>query len=141
MSSRTSQACSSLKNSTPVGGRLSTSLGTLLEAFLAFDAEADQGADLAAELLDRLVQGDVEVGDLDLAVGVFVDGQGVDHLDGVVAQPLQLLDLAVKLGWLKPRTMSCTGPMAILFPPSFERLAPLTLGSRWGPRASASRSG
>ena len=41
-----------------------------------------------------------EVGDLDLAVGVLVDGQGVDHPDGVaLAQPLQLLDdLAVEVG-------------------------------------------
>ena len=32
------------------------------------------------------------MGDLDLALGVFVDGQGVDHPDGVaVAQPFQLL--------------------------------------------------
>jgi hypothetical protein len=57
------------------------------------DAEPDQGPDLGAEL-DRLVQGEVaEVGHLELALGVFVDGQGVDHPDGVaVPEAFQLLD-------------------------------------------------
>ena len=38
-----------------VGGRLGAGLGAGLHAFLALDAEPDQGADLAAEL-DRLVR-------------------------------------------------------------------------------------
>jgi hypothetical protein len=56
------------------------------------------------------------MGHLHFTVGVFVDGQGVDYADGVaVAQPFQLLDdLPWKLGWLNPKTMSCTGPMAML---------------------------
>ena len=75
-----------------VGGGLGAGLGPGLQALLTLDAEPDEGADLAAEL-DRLVLGEVaEMGHLDLAVGVLVDGQGVDHPDGVAfAQPLQLL--------------------------------------------------
>src|SRR5262249_9099361 len=52
-----------------------------------------QRTDLAAEL-DRLVEGEVaQVGHLDLAVGILVHGQGVDHPDRVAfAQSFQLLD-------------------------------------------------
>ena len=76
-----------------VGGGLGARLGTRFQALLTLDAESDQGADLAAEL-DRFVLGEVaEMLDLDLAVGVLVDGQGVDHPDRVaLAQPFQLLD-------------------------------------------------
>jgi hypothetical protein len=44
------------------------------------------------------------VGHLHLAVGVLVDGQGVDHPDRVtVAQPFQLLDdLPVEIGVVEP---------------------------------------
>src|SRR4029453_14563320 len=52
--------------------------GTLLQAVLTFDAQPDQGADLATQL-DRLVPGQVaEMGDLELTLGVLMDGQGVD---------------------------------------------------------------
>jgi hypothetical protein len=81
-------------------------LGPLGQALLALDAEPDQSPDLAAQL-SGLVQGEVaEVGDLELTLGVLVDGQGVDHPDGVaVAQPLQLLDdLAMEVGMVEPRT-------------------------------------
>ena len=62
-----------------------------LEAFLAFDAEPDQGADLAAHL-DRLVAGEVaQMLDLDLACRVLVHGERVDHAHRVaVAELLQL---------------------------------------------------
>jgi deoxyinosine 3'endonuclease (endonuclease V) len=44
------------------------------------------------------------VGHLELALGVLVDGQGVDHPDGVaLAQPFQLVDdLAVEVGVIEP---------------------------------------
>src|SRR6266581_4191799 len=73
---------------------------TLLDPLFAFDAEADQRADLAAEL-NRLVLGKVaEVLHFDLSLGVLVDGQRVDHAHGVaLAQPFELGDdLAVELG-------------------------------------------
>ena len=57
-----------------VGGGLGPGLSPGFQARFAFDAEADEGADLAAEL-DRLVGGEVaEMGHLEFAVGVFVDG-------------------------------------------------------------------
>ena len=103
MSSRTSQASSSEKTCDAVGGGLGARLGAGLHALLALDPEADQRADLAAEL-DRLVLGQVaQVRDLDLAVGVLVDGQRVDHAHRVaLAQPLELGDdLAVEVGVLE----------------------------------------
>ena len=103
MSSRTSQASSSEKTCDAVGARLGARLGAGLDAFLALDAEADQRADLAAEL-DRLLLGQVaEVLDLDLALGVLVDGQCVDHAHRVaLTQPLELGDdLAVEVGVLE----------------------------------------
>ena len=62
-------------------------------AFLALDAEADQRAHLAAQL-DGLFVGEVaQVRDGDLAVGVLVHGQRVDHPDHVaLAQLLELRD-------------------------------------------------
>jgi hypothetical protein len=104
MSSRTSQACSSLEDVDAVGGGLGAGLGALLQAFLTLDAQPDQGPDLAAQL-DRLVFGQVaEVGHLDLTLGVLVDSQSVDHPDGVaVTQPLQLVDdLAMKVRVVEP---------------------------------------
>jgi hypothetical protein len=86
------------------GGCLGTGLGENIRTLLAFDAEADQCTDLRAEL-DRLFTREVaQVRDLDLAVGVLVHGQSVDHPDGVaLAQPLQLLDdLAMELGMVEP---------------------------------------
>ena len=77
--------------------------GAGLHALLALDPEADQRADLGAEL-DRLVLRQVaEVLDLELALGVLVDGQCVDHADRVaLAQPLEFADdLAVELGVLE----------------------------------------
>jgi hypothetical protein len=53
--------------------------GSGSHAFLAFDAQTDQGTDLAAEL-DRLVLGQVaEVLHLHVPIGVLVNGQRVDH--------------------------------------------------------------
>jgi hypothetical protein len=61
-----------------VGRRFSASFGAGLHAFLAFDAETDQRADLAAEL-DRLVLGEVaQMRHLDLSVGVLVNRERVD---------------------------------------------------------------
>ena len=54
MSSRTSHASSSVKTLEPLGGRFRARLGARHEALLPLDPEADQRADLAAEL-DRLV--------------------------------------------------------------------------------------
>ena len=71
-----------------------------LEAFFALDAEADERADLRAEL-DCLVAREVaEVLHLDLARGVLVDGERVDDADRVgVAELLELsLDLSVEVG-------------------------------------------
>ena len=60
--------------------------GARREALLAVDAEADQRADLAAQL-DRLFGREVaEMLDLDLADAVLVDRQRVDHADRV-AEP------------------------------------------------------
>ena len=73
--------------------------GACLHSFLALDSEADQCADHGAEL-DRLVFRQVaEVLDLEVALGVLVDGQRVDHPHRVaLAQPLELRDdLAVEL--------------------------------------------
>jgi hypothetical protein len=75
---------------------------TGLHAFLALDAEADQGTDLAAEL-DRLGFRQVaEMLDFDFALGVLVDGQRVDHPDHVaLAEPFEFGDdLAVEV-WLR----------------------------------------
>jgi hypothetical protein len=86
-----------------VGGRLGTRLGAGLEAVLALDAKPDQRADLGAQL-DRLVLRQVaEVLDFELAGGVLVDGQRVDHAYGVaLAQSLELGDdLAVEVGLLE----------------------------------------
>ena len=73
----------------PLGGGLGADHGACRGPFFAFDPETDQGADDAAEL-DRLVAAQVaEVLHLDLAVGVLVNRQGVDHAHGVfVVQPL-----------------------------------------------------
>src|SRR4051794_40231609 len=76
-----------------------TRFGAGDHALLALDPEADQGADLAADL-DRLVLGEVrEVHDLDLSVGVLVHGERVDDADGVaLAELLELADdLAVEV--------------------------------------------
>src|SRR6202012_3670891 len=73
-------------------------------SFLALDAQADQRADLAADL-DRLLLGEVaEVLHLQLAVGVLVDDQRVDDAYGAAfAEPLQLGDdLTVEVGLTKP---------------------------------------
>ena len=83
-----------------VGCRFGARLGARGHAFLALDAETDQRADLAAEL-DRLVLGEVaEVLDLDLSVGVLVDGERVDDAHRVaLLQPFELSDdLTVELG-------------------------------------------
>ena len=66
-------------------------------------AETDQRADLGTELERLVVRQVAEVLDLELALGVLVDGQCVDHTDGVaLAQPLELGDdLAVELGVLE----------------------------------------
>ena len=82
------------------GARLGAGFGSGDRALFAFDPEADQRADGAAEL-DRLVLGEVaQVLHLDLSVRVLVDGQRVDDAHGVaLAQPLELGDdLAVELG-------------------------------------------
>src|SRR6185369_15433297 len=74
-----------------------------LEALVALDAEADEGADLAAEL-SRLLLGQVaQMLDLDLAVRVLVDRERVDHAHRVaLTQPFELGDdLAVELGMVK----------------------------------------
>ena len=98
-------------------------LGARLRArdhpFLALDPEADQRADLAAEL-DRLILGEVaQVRDLDLAVRVLVHRERVDDAHGVAfPQALQLGDdLAVELRMVEAEHNECTGPMAIV-PPS-----------------------
>ena len=60
-----------------------------------------------------LIQGEVaEVGHLDLALGVLVDRQGVDHPHGVAfAQPLQFVDdLAVEVGVVEPEYQQLHGP-------------------------------
>src|SRR4051794_38028419 len=74
-------------------------LGAGLHALFALDPEADERADLAADL-DRLVPSEVaQMRDLDLAVGVLVHRQRVDYAHRVaVAQTLELLDdLAMEL--------------------------------------------
>ena len=56
--------------------------------------------------------------DLDDALGVLVHGEGVDDAYGVaLLEPFELGDdLAVELGLLEPRTINCTGPMAMSRP-------------------------
>src|SRR5215469_5478293 len=76
-----------------------------LHSVLALDAEADQGADLAAHL-DGLPLGQVaEVLDRQVALRALVDGERVDHAHCVAgAKPLQLGDdLAVKIGVVEPK--------------------------------------
>ena len=77
--------------------------GASLHAFLARDAEADQGADLGADSIASSLVEVAQVRDLDLAVDVLVHGQRVDHAHRVArAQLLQLGDdLAVELGLLE----------------------------------------
>ena len=78
-------------------------LGPDLEPFLAGRAQADQPVHQGAER-GLLVGAELAlVQDLDLAVGVLADGQGVDHPDQVVvAEPVQLgADLAVQVGLLE----------------------------------------
>src|ERR1700755_1970370 len=85
-------------------GLCRTGLGAFLRAFLAFDAEAHQGPDLAAQL-DRLFLGEVaEVLYLDLALGVLVHGQRVDDAHRVaLAEPLKLGDdFAVEVRVVEP---------------------------------------
>jgi hypothetical protein len=82
-----------------VGRRLGPGHGARLESWLAGDSQAEQRADLAAEL-DRLVRRQVaEVHGLHLPVGVLVHGERVDHANRVaLLQPLQLRDdLAVEV--------------------------------------------
>ena len=79
---------------------LGTGFRALLEAGFALEAEADQRADLAAEL-DRLLLGQVaEMLRLQFTVRALVDRQRVDHPDGVARpQTLQFSDdLTVELG-------------------------------------------
>src|SRR6266516_3060343 len=74
-----------------------------LHPFLTVDAEPDESADLAADL-DRLCLGQVgQMLDLQVAIGILVHGEGVDHPHhAVLVQPLQLGDhLAVKVGVLE----------------------------------------
>jgi hypothetical protein len=76
-----------------------------LDAFFALDAEADQRADRAPEL-DRLLGRQVaEVPDLELAVGVLVDRERVDHANRVaLPQPLELGDdLAAEVRMVEPQ--------------------------------------
>src|SRR5215217_2023809 len=82
-----------------VGAHLGARGRTGLETGFSFDAQADQRADLGAEL-DRLILREVaEMLDLDLAVGVLVHGKRVDHAHRVArAKPLELRDdLAVEV--------------------------------------------
>ena len=100
ISSRTSQASSSEKTSTPSAAASAPACGAGLETLLALDAEAHERADLAAELDRLLLRQVAEMLDLHLALRVFVDSKRVNHADGVaLTQPLQLGDdLAVELG-------------------------------------------
>src|SRR6185312_9326390 len=85
-------------------GRLRAGDRSGLHAFLALDAQPDQRTDLAADL-DGLFQREVaQVSHLDLAVGVLVYGQGVDHPYRVaLAQAFQLLDdLPVEVRVVEP---------------------------------------
>ena len=94
-----------------LGDRLGARQSARLHAFLALDAQADEGADLAAEL-DRLLVGEVaQVRHLDLPACVLVDCEGVDHSHRVAfSQPLQLGDdLPVKLGMSKAQHNELNG--------------------------------
>jgi hypothetical protein len=63
------------RSGTAVGCCLGTGLGPSDHAVLTVDPKPDQGADDAADL-DRLVFGEVaQMGDLDLPVGILVDGE------------------------------------------------------------------
>jgi hypothetical protein len=103
ISSSTSQASSSFEDLEALRASLGARERAGLHPLLALDAEPDQGADRGAQL-DRLVLGQVaQMRDLDLAVGVLVNGQSIDHAHRIaLAQPLELLDdLAVELGVLE----------------------------------------
>jgi hypothetical protein len=88
------------------GGRL---LGArdraCFHAVPAVDAQADQGADLAAELDGLVLREVAEVLHFQLAVGVLVDGQRVDHADRAAGmEPLQFGDdLPVEVGVAEPQ--------------------------------------
>ena len=112
MSSRMSHASSSENTLTPSAAGLGARLGAGDHPFLALDPEADQRADLAAEL-DRLVLGEVaQVRDLDLSVGVLVHGERVDDAHRVaLLQALELGDdLAVELGVAEAEHDELNGP-------------------------------
>ena len=136
MSSRTSQASSSVNTCDALGGRLRTGDRAGLHALLALDPEADQRADLAAEL-DRLVLGEVaEVLHLDLALGVLVDGERVDHPHRVaLAQPLELGDdLAVEVRVLEAQHQELNRSDCHLVPFPRSTLAPLSIAMQAHPR-------
>jgi len=86
--------------------------GARLHALLALHAEADQRTDGAPELPGLVVVEIAHVGDLELAVGVLVDGQRVDHADGaVLLEPLELRgDLTVELGVVEAQHDELDGP-------------------------------
>src|SRR4051812_1462066 len=95
-----------------VGGRLLACGRAGLHALLALDPEADQRADRPAELL-RLVAGEVaEVLDLQLAVGILVDGERVDDAHGLAGvQALELGDdLAAEVRVLEAQHDQLNGP-------------------------------
>ena len=103
MSSMMSQASSSSKALMPSAAAWAPASAPSSRPSSPSMPEADQGADLAAEL-DRLVLGEVaQVEHLDLALGVLVHRQRIDHAHGVaLAQALELLDdLAVEVGVLE----------------------------------------
>jgi hypothetical protein len=83
-----------------LGGLFRARLRAGLHPFLTVDAEPNESADLASDL-DRLCLGQVgQMLDLQVAIGILVHGEGVDHPHhAVLVQPLQLGDhLAVKVG-------------------------------------------
>src|SRR5262249_10819969 len=78
---------------------------TGLRSLFPLEPEADESADLAANL-DGLLLGQVaQVLGLQFAVGVLVDGQRIDHADGAaVMEPLKFLDdLTVEVGVAEPQ--------------------------------------
>ena len=91
-----------------VGGRFGAGLGALLQAFLALDAEADQGADLAAEL-DRLVLGEVaEVAtSISPSASLWTARASITRTVSLArSRSSSSMTSPWKLGWLNPNTMS-----------------------------------
>src|SRR4051794_5647733 len=103
MSSSTSQASSSEKAAIPSAAASAPACAPT-SAPSSPSKQADESPDQAPEFHRLVLRQVAQVHRREFSVGVLVDGQRVDHPDGVVLpQPLELVDdLAVEIGFREP---------------------------------------